>query len=83
MNYDFLKRALNIVKSSLNSLQLAIYFLLSKHSMFPWFSPIINIGIFNPRLNIAYTLNMLTVPEDVIREIETEVIGYEKYQLSL
>ena len=35
------------------------------------------------RLNIAYTLNMLTVPEDVIREIETEVIGYEKYQLSL
>ena len=50
--------------------------------MFPWFSPIINIGIFNPRLNVAYTLNMLTVPEDVIREIETEVIGYVKYQLS-
>ena len=66
-----------------HTLQLAIYFLLSKHSMFPWFSPIINIGIFNPRLNVAYTLNMLTVPEDVIREIETEVIGYEKYQLSL
>ena len=66
-----------------HTLQLAIYFLLSKHSMFPWFSPIINIGIFNPRLNVAYTLNMLTVPEDVIREIEAEVIGYEKYQLSL
>ena len=66
-----------------HTLQLAVYFLLSKHSWFPWFSPIINIGIFNPRLNIAYTLNMLTVPEDVIREIETDVIGYEKYQLSI
>ena len=66
-----------------HTLQLAIYFLLSKHSLFSWFSPIINIGIFNPRLNVAYTLNMLTVPVDIIREIETEVIGYEKYQLSM
>ena len=66
-----------------HTLQLAVYFLLSKHSWFPWFSPIINIGIFNPRLNTAYVLNMLTVPEDTIREIETEVIGYEKYQSSL
>jgi len=66
-----------------HTLQLAVYFLLSKHSWFPWFSPIINIGIFNPRLNIAYTLNMLTVPEETIREIEMDVIGYEKYQSSL
>lgn len=66
-----------------HTLQLVVYFLLSKHSFFSWFSPIINIGIFNPRLNVAYTLNMLTVPVEVIREIETEVIGYKKYQLSM
>ena len=59
-----------------HTLQLAMYFLMGKHSLFSWFSPIVNIGIFNPRLNIAYTLDMRTIPNEVIEEIETEVIGY-------
>ena len=37
---------------------------------------------FNPRLNSVYLLSMGSVPKDVIREIETDVIGYRPWQLS-
>lgn len=59
------------------TLQVAIYFLMGKHSMWPWFDTLRYIGIFNPRLNKSYVFDMKTLPESVLKEIETDVIGYE------
>ena len=38
----------------------------------------LNIGIFNPRLNIVYTLDMSEVPKETMRWIEVWVIGYKE-----
>ncbi len=59
-----------------NTLQLAMYFLMGKHSTNKHFETVEKIGIFNPRLNAAFILDMSTVPKDVIRTIEKDVIGY-------
>ncbi|MBR6870221.1 MAG: hypothetical protein IKM91_01195 [Candidatus Methanomethylophilaceae archaeon] len=64
------------------TLQLAMYYIMGKHSCLSCFDSVRNIGIFNPRLNSVYLLSMGSVPEDVIREIETDVIGYRPWQLS-
>jgi len=37
---------------------------------------ITNIGVFNPRLNMVYMLDISKISEALISEIETEVIGY-------
>ena len=34
-------------------------------------------GIFNPRLNIAYSLNPLTINSEILEQVKKEVIGYE------
>lgn len=60
-----------------NTLQLAIYFLMGKHSVLPDYDDITHIGIFNPRLNVAYKLDMRSVPEDVIAMICRDIIGYD------
>ncbi len=62
--------------TSQHTLQLAMYYLMGKHSSNEHFETIDKIGIFNPRLNAAFILNMSDVPEDVIRTIEKDVIGY-------
>lgn len=59
-----------------NTLQLAIYYLMGKHSGIKDYDSITSIGIFNPRLNTMYTLDMRTVPSYVICSISREVIGY-------
>ena len=41
------------------------------------FSNINNVGIFNPRLNIAYRMSMSDIKAKIIKEIEEKVIGYE------
>jgi len=46
------------------------------HSIHDEFNSITNIGVFNPRLNIIYLLDISKISEDLIFEIETEVIGY-------
>lgn len=58
------------------TLQLAMYFLMGKHTPYPWFSTVTKIGIFNPRLNRAYIFDMLSLPKNVVKSIETDVIGY-------
>ncbi|WP_062325826.1 hypothetical protein [Holzapfeliella floricola] len=68
-----------VTKSKLTSkqtLQLAMYYLMGKHAIDDIFDSITQIGIFNPRLNIAYILDMTTLPTEVLSEIETTVIGY-------
>ena len=41
------------------------------------FKTIKRLGIFNPRLNTAYLLDMSAVSEEIIKEVETEVICYK------
>lgn len=35
------------------------------------------IGIFNPRKNEVYTLEVSKINKDIIKEVETEAIGYK------
>ena len=58
------------------TLQILIYYLMGKHSGQTIFKDINKIGIFNPRLNIAYLKNIEEIPPSTIKEVETKVIGY-------
>ena len=60
-----------------NTLQLAMYYLMGHHSIWSELGVLTKIGIFNPRLNAAFTLDMGTVDDGIIRAIEKDVIGYE------
>ena len=40
------------------------------------FENIKKLGIYNPRLNIVYTLDMKLINKDLIETISSEVIGY-------
>lgn len=46
------------------------------HSVHPEFKGIKRLGIFNPRLNSVYLLDIGTIAPETIREVETDVIGY-------
>lgn len=59
-----------------NTLQIAIYYIMGKHSGQKIFNDIHNIGILNPRLSKAYIIDMNEVPDEIIRTIENEVICY-------
>lgn len=70
---------LKVVKNTFNknySLQILVYYLMGKHSNQSIFNDITKIGLFNPRLNEYYILNIAKVSKDIIQEVETEVIGY-------
>lgn len=60
-----------------HTLQILIYYIMGIHSGKSEFKNIDNIGIFNPRLNIAYTLSVNSISEDIIHTIEKDVIGYD------
>lgn len=72
--------------TSIHTLQLLVYYLMGLHSMGDDGKPLYggnfqhveHLGIFNPRLNIAYTLKVKDIPADVIRIVEDEVIGYSQ-----
>lgn len=59
-----------------NTLQLLMYFIMGKHSGQDIYKDIKNIGVFNPRLNAMYTLDMSLISEETIAEIENLVICY-------
>ena len=63
-----------------HTLQLAMYYIMGKHSTDSHFDNVRNIGIFNPRLNTVYVLDMSKVPKETIRRIEAEVIGYKEFE---
>lgn len=60
-----------------NTLQLAMYFIMAKRCIYDWADNLIKIGIFNPRLNRVYTLEMGSVPQEVIESIERDVLCYD------
>ena len=58
-------------------MQILMYWIMGKHSGNSIFENIDKIGIFNPRQNVMHTFDMRYMPQDVIREIEKNVIGYK------
>ncbi len=59
-----------------HTLQLLMYWRMGLHSIHPEFQGIKYLGIYNPRLNEVCRIAVDDIPEDVITEVETGVIGY-------
>lgn len=53
-----------------------MYWIMGQHSGKPEFKSVTKLGIFNPRLNLVYTLNIQDIPEEVVQTVESEVICY-------
>lgn len=70
--------------SSIHTLQILIYHLMGLRSFNADGSPLYggnfqnvkHLGLFNPKLNAAYTIEIEDIPKETIREVETLVIGY-------
>lgn len=59
-----------------HTLQLLMYWIMGQHSGQKIYKNIQNLGIFNPRLNEVYLLNVDTISKNIIAEIERDVICY-------
>lgn len=59
-----------------HTLQLLMYYIMGCHSIHPEFKSINKLGIFNPRLNTIYTININSISPEIIKEIENDVICY-------
>ncbi|MCM1288828.1 MAG: hypothetical protein NC240_11010 [Clostridium sp.] len=59
-----------------HTLQLLMYYIMGNHSIHEEFKEIKKLGIFNPRLNIVYLLEISDIPKAVLEEVEKDVIGY-------
>jgi hypothetical protein len=64
-----------------HTLQLLMYYLMGLHSVHEEFKNIKNLGIFNPRKNLVYTLAIDSLDSDMLTFIENGVIGYKLSQL--
>ncbi len=62
--------------TSKQTLQLLVYYLMGTHSVHKEFKSIQQLGIYNPRLNEAYLLDISTIDSKVIEEVLSSVIGY-------
>lgn len=62
--------------STKHTLQLLMYWIMGQHCGKAEFKDINKIGIFNPRLNTIYLLNIRDISKDVIEAVETNVICY-------
>lgn len=58
------------------TLQLAMYYAMARHSAKLCYTHLDSMGFFNPRRNISYFLKADSIPEEVIRTIERDVLGY-------
>ena len=63
--------------TSKHTLQLLMYYIMGCHSIYPEFKNIKRLGIFNPRHNKVYLADVSSIPQSVIDEVSTEVIGYK------
>lgn len=59
-----------------HTLQLLMYWIMGQHSGKAEYKSITKLGIFNPRLNTVYVLEIAKVPKTVIEEVERDVICY-------
>lgn len=58
------------------TLQLLMYWRMGLHSIHPEYKNVRYLGVYNPRMNAVYRLDVSKIPADVISTVETEVIGY-------
>lgn len=63
-----------------HTLQLLIYYIMGIHSVHESFKSIKNLGIFNPRKNVVYTLTLDSLDSDLLTGFE-KMIGYQNEQL--
>lgn len=63
---------------SKHTLQLLMYWRMGLHSVHPEYKSIRYLGIFNPRTNTVYRIDINNIPAHVIDEVEGKVIGYDK-----
>ena len=61
---------------SKHTLQVLVYWIMGQYSGQEIFKNITKIGIFNPRLNIEYVLDVNYIPDEVMKAVEKDVIGY-------
>lgn len=66
----------NYRPTSKHTLQLAMYWIMGLHSGQEKYKSIKRLGIYNPRSNIVYLLNTVSIPQEIIQIIEREVICY-------
>ncbi|MDR1264184.1 MAG: hypothetical protein LBK42_01105 [Propionibacteriaceae bacterium] len=59
-----------------HTLQLLMYYLMGLHSSHENLHAIKRLGVFNPRLNKVYLLDVSTISLEILRTVETDVIGY-------
>ena len=59
-----------------HTLQILVYWIMGQHSGQEIFRNITDIGLFNPRMNTAYVLEVSKIPPEVIHEVEDKVICY-------
>lgn len=62
--------------TSKHTLQLLMYWIMGQHSGQEIYKNISRLGMFNPRLNIVYLLEMKNVPAETIKVVENDVICY-------
>lgn len=58
------------------TLQLLIYYIMGQHSMYKEFDSIKKLGIYNPRLNKVYLINVCNISKDIIDIVSRNIIGY-------
>lgn len=63
-----------------HTLQLLIYYVMGIHSVHENFKSIKNLGIFNPRKNMVYSLTIDSLDSDILTYVE-KMIGYQDAQL--
>lgn len=63
--------------NSKQTLQILMYWIMLKHSdLADDTASIDTIGLFNPRLNVAYTINVYDIDPEIIAKVEHDIIGY-------
>lgn len=61
-----------------DTLQLAVYYLLMLRSSKEEFKKVRRLGVFNPRLNKSWTIDVLDIDESVMDLVQTEIMGIGK-----
>lgn len=70
---------MKVRRSNLKSevaMQVLMYWIMGQHSGQEIFKGITKLGLYNPRQNVAYTLEVAKIPAEIIREVEEKVICY-------
>lgn len=60
-----------------STLQVLLYYLLSLHSDQPEFKDITKVGIYNPYLQCAWLVSVLSLDETMLKEVEQKVLGLQ------